>query len=201
MPARERPGALELLQREPERFVLQARVDAGDVRVQVEMVAVLTEEGDRDAYELGLAEGAGDEVAGMRERTEQRGGCLRVLVAPDVADEARGGLELGDGVEQPDFHAGPVRCRQRRRGRIGGELRQVLARCGLQIGHPLSMVPCVSPLRHRWPEQHLRSKLVRSSECPVLRNHGECAQCRCLPNWSTHSPSACPRWSRRSKRS
>ena len=120
--ALERPRALELLQREAERLVLPARVDARDVRVQVEVTAFLAEEGDRDTDEFCVAEGAGDEVAGMCESPEQGYGCLRVVVAPDVADEARGGLELGDRVEQPDFHAGPVRCRQRRRGRAGGEL-------------------------------------------------------------------------------
>ena len=147
--ALERPAALELLQREAERAALELAVDAGDVRVEVELGAVEAEEPERDADESVAVERAGDEVAGVRERSQQARRRLRVAVRrPRCAPiSARSRVELGKRVERADDD--PARSAARR-AVCGGLLRAGhawLARVEFGTRHR-QIVPRVVRLRH-----------------------------------------------------
>ena len=123
---RERPAALELLQREPDRAAPVRRGDAGDVRVEVELGLAEPEEPERDADELAVAVGPGDEAAGVGERAQQACRGLRLAVVPDALDQLRARLELGERDERSDDHPGPLG------GTLGGR-RRVLSHLGRNL--------------------------------------------------------------------
>ena len=121
-PARERPGPLELLQRVADGPAPEARIDARDVRVEVELRCIETDEAEGHSDELLIVVGAGHEAACVRERAQQRRGRLGLTVVPDALDQRRRGFELRKRIERPDDDAGPCRRAARCFGRMFAQI-------------------------------------------------------------------------------
>ena len=206
MSALERPGALELLQREAERTALVRPVDAGDVRVQVKLRLVDAEEPQRDADELLVGEGAGDEV--VRRGRALSGGSS----APSDRSSSsqmrqmrlRGVVELGDRLESADDDPGTLGGATR--GSRGLRAQVAGCRCvgRARVRAIAPIVPRVVPTRLGRESQPLPRKFgfdrrmartARIARCTDQTTPATtCARAR--RRWSTR----CARSSRRSRR-